>query len=1160
MGGTLGVYALTKRVPRHVLLARRGNIYLQKGQYDKAADEYKRSLEVEESAVSRYNLAQAYLRAGKYEKALAELDKVVSGEIAAADIALGKARVYLRRSRSELAVGADQPLDPEQYRKVLADLRNSEALVLNRIHSAEKKSGAYLLLGEIREARAVAHVQRVLALEKEIEVTQRTATGTQAERRVGLLVRQTTQIFHLTDEARKHAIWAYQRALEDNPGLLRAKIACGRLAIALRQPEVELAEEMLQGVLQQDPKNVEAGRLLAGLYLGVGRPDDAIEAIRQALAVSPEDRNLQSLCARILLEVGEFEQAAAISADTLRQAPGHRSAAFVHGQAMLHQGNYEQAIKDLRVALSGELHWARAHYALGMALEGAGDLQEARRLYGQTIQDAKRTPLVIDSAVDVNTSRRQEYGFKAVVALNRLKLKEEPAAGDDVSDEQALTEQYLSLAQGFAQQHLEGLAIAYGHGRASEEQFEAALDECVTALGAMADDADALRRLAAFRAHFSGLAYGLRGEVTSAVNSYRQAAQSLAGDSGAATHLARQFCYTVRRVYEYDPDRALELCQAARDPFADDGVFMTYLAALCADRGQYVQAAEAYEGALRLYPLDFRLRLRLGLLQAALRQLEEAKSSLTRVVEAAGRALETQRPGSLSYQIGLSCRREAFLALAAIARSEGAEETAQTYLTKLLDETTTDSLVYLLLQSYATTSDWTGALGLLRALPPERLNTSALRRVLGTVLVHKGLAEAQPNVSLAENLSLREAERELLHSIEIEPSPAAVSILGMLYVLSGREDEALALYRKLLGEEKLAEEHIAPFHALALQVSGDLDGALAILSAAQEEPGTRGLATSFFRTIKTGLGEPPASVRPLPSFPDDATARAFKEARRVHLEALHSLQGEEAVQAALHTNLLAAYVAFRWLSPAVQQAESLSALLPGDLFPELLVADLLDKDGAHQRAIAKFRSILNDYPGFLPTYDILADSHLRHGETLEALRVLQDLVRLASGSRQARVYTRMAQICEGEQKFDEAVRLYKESIAAAEDNLLLVHAYNNLAYLCATHTGQPEEALDLAMRAADLAPGNFAVADTLGWAWLLNGNAQEAIKHLEVAKAGAPRQPSIRYHLGVAYRQAGQQGRAKREFEQSLAISDEFPEVDEARQALAEMASGAATE
>ena len=1161
VGGALGVYALTKRVPKHVLLARRGNIYLQKGQYEKAVAEYKRSLEVEESGVSRYNLAQAYLRTGEYEKALAELDKTSSNEIPAADIALGRARVYLGRSRSVLAVGADRPLDPEQYRKVLLDLGNSEALVLNHIHSAEKKSGAYVLLGEIREARALAHDQRLLALDKEIEVTRRTATGSQAERQVGLLLRQATQIFHLTDDARKHAIWAYQRALEDDPDLLGARIACGRLAVALHQPDVELAEEMLQGILQQDPKNVEASRLLVQLFLVVGRLDDAIETIRQALAVSPKDRTLENLCAWIMLEAGEFEQAAAISAEILGQTPSHRSASFVHGEAMLHQENYEQAIRDLRVALSGEVHWARARYALGLALERAGDLQEASRLYGQTIEDAKRTPLVMDPAVDVNPSRRQEYGFKAVVALNRLKLKEELAAGEDASAKPAVAEQYLSLAQSFAEQHLGSLAMAYGHGRASEEEFKAALDECMTALEAMAGDADALRRLTAFRAHLWGLAYGLRGEVTSALGYYRQAARSLAGDSQAAANLARQFCNTVSRVYEYDPDRALELCQAARDPFAGDGVFMTYLATLSADRGQYVQAAEAYKGALRLYPLDFRLRLRLGLFQVALRQLEEAKSSLTEVVEAADRALETQMPDSFSHQAALSSRREAFLALAAIARSEGSDETAQTYLTKVLDETTPDSLVYLLVQSYAGTGDWAGAVGLLRALPPERLNTSAMRRVLGTVLVHKGLAETQANASLAENLSIQEAERELLHSLEIEPSPAAASILGMLYVLSGRDDDALALYSRLLGEEKLAEEYIAPFHALALQVSGDLDGALAILAATQEgSDAPRGLAASFLRSIRTALGELPTSVGPLPSFLDDATARAFEEARRVHLEALHSLQGEEALRAALHSNLLAAYVAFQWLRPAVEQAESLSALLPGDVFPELIVADLLDKSGSHQRAVAKFRSIVESYPGFLPTYDILADSHLRHGETLEALQVLQDLVHLASGSRRASAYARMAEICEGGQRFEEAAHLYRESIAAAEDDLLLVSAYNNLAYLCATHTGQPEEALDLAMRAADIAPGNFAVADTLGWAWLLNGNPEEAIKHLEVAKAGAPRHPSIRYHLGVAYHRAGELEKAKWEFEQSLAISEGFPEADQARQALAEIASGAGTE
>jgi Flp pilus assembly protein TadD len=147
----------------------------------------------------------------------------------------------------------------------------------------------------------------------------------------------------------------------------------------------------------------------------------------------------------------------------------------------------------------------------------------------------------------------------------------------------------------------------------------------------------------------------------------------------------------------------------------------------------------------------------------------------------------------------------------------------------------------------------------------------------------------------------------------------------------------------------------------------------------------------------------------------------------------------------------------------------------------------------------------------------------------------------------------MARLCQIEGEFERAEGLYRQAIEVAESNLVLWGAYNDLAYLQATHTGELDEALKNATKAADLNPRYYAVADTLGWVFFLKGNLPEATRHLEAAKAGAPSNPTIRYHLGAVYRQAGDLDRARTEFEQALAISSDFPERDEAEKALQEL-------
>lgn len=69
-------------------------------------------------------------------------------------------------------------------------------------------------------------------------------------------------------------------------------------------------------------------------------------------------------------------------------------------------------------------------------------------------------------------------------------------------------------------------------------------------------------------------------------------------------------------------------------------------------------------------------------------------------------------------------------------------------------------------------------------------------------------------------------------------------------------------------------------------------------------------------------------------------------------------------------------------------------------------------------------------------------------------------------------------------------------------------------------------ALQHARQAFDLQPDNPAFGDTLGWAMVNNGQAEEALAFLRAAYAKASTHPAVNYHLGMALVSTGRQNEA----------------------------------
>ena len=99
---------------------------------------------------------------------------------------------------------------------------------------------------------------------------------------------------------------------------------------------------------------------------------------------------------------------------------------------------------------------------------------------------------------------------------------------------------------------------------------------------------------------------------------------------------------------------------------------------------------------------------------------------------------------------------------------------------------------------------------------------------------------------------------------------------------------------------------------------------------------------------------------------------------------------------------------------------------------------------------------------------------------------------------------------------------------------------NNLANMLLGMRGREADALVYAKQAFKRAPKNALVADTLGWAYHLNGKDAEGRPLVASAVMRLPGNPMVQYHHGVLLYREGKYAAARACLRRALAIGREF--------------------
>jgi len=179
--------------------------------------------------------------------------------------------------------------------------------------------------------------------------------------------------------------------------------------------------------------------------------------------------------------------------------------------------------------------------------------------------------------------------------------------------------------------------------------------------------------------------------------------------------------------------------------------------------------------------------------------------------------------------------------------------------------------------------------------------------------------------------------------------------------------------------------------------------------------------------------------------------------------------------------------------------------------------------------------------------DKLGKVQVQEGAADRALALYQKSIK--DRPREVSFYLLSGELYESKQDWEQAKAMYQQALSISPENPL---ASNNLAYLILNQGGNVDMAMTMAQTARRRMPDSSNVADTLGWAYYKKGVYQTAINQFQEAlrlneKIGAPDDPQVHYHLGLAYEKANQPGLARQQLEKAVKLS---PDYDDARKAL----------
>ncbi len=376
------------------------------------------------------------------------------------------------------------------------------------------------------------------------------------------------------------------------------------------------------------------------------------------------------------------------------------------------------------------------------------------------------------------------------------------------------------------------------------------------------------------------------------------------------------------------------------------------------------------------------------------------------------------------------------------------------------------------------------------------------------------------------HLQLKEyQEAEACFMAALESRKKAVPVLfdlGTLYQVTGRRDEAVEVYERLLDLNPMdtaARERIITLYV---------------------ELGKHELAEPHINSLK------------------EVTERGAAQRQVVGLAYLQQERYEE----------------------AIQELEAIVAKNPGDAKSRHYLGTAYEEAGEIDQAISHFNDVAEGSQYYFNSRVHLALIYNDRGQTEQATEVLQQL--RDAGERRSELYLILSTLLEQQGRYDEAETVVHEGLVYNQRNEELLFrlgvlfdrkgdkeacidqmemvlevnpehadALNYIGYTLAEMSKRLDEAERLIEKALSIKPDSGYIVDSLGWVYFKQKRYKEALQQLERAAVMVPEDPAVAEHLGDAYLKLNRTEKALFQYRKALELG--HPDADSVRKKITDL-------
>ena len=433
-----------------------------------------------------------------------------------------------------------------------------------------------------------------------------------------------------------------------------------------------------------------------------------------------------------------------------------------------------------------------------------------------------------------------------------------------------------------------------------------------------------------------------------------------------------------------------------------------------------------------------------------------------------------------------------------------------------------------------------------------------------TSVLKEGLTKTKADAALYNNIAsvmfMQKKNTEGLAYLQKakEIDPAFLNTYfntATFYATNGDQDKALAEYQSVLQKDPKNIKALLTLAAYYESKGNDTETLAYFGKAVDTKNPSAYVALANFYMKKKQSGKAldmiDSAIKATPKNPDllELKGRIYLADKKTKdaigvFEQVEEINPERGIMLKIQT-----YINSKEFARAADEARRLIEVKPKSARGYMILAEIYEAEGDRDRAIDELKKGVRSDSANSSALIQLGYTFARKKDFAQAMATFDEVLRKDPKASAPALFG-MGSMYEEQGKKSEALKKYRESL---ERSPAYVPALNNLASLYADGIGgKPAEGLPLIEKAVRTEPNNPNLLDTYGYLLLKNGRGAEARKILERVSSILPGNPTVNYHLALAYRESGDRAQAIAQANKALEAGH-FLEEAQARQLLAEL-------